>query len=105
MDQSNIYYEESDYDYDEDKYDADDYYDTQSFEEWLLDLERSYAESQKKQNELLIEFHNRQAESHEELSKKIDRGFIRMQKDVDTTISNVEHSLNNRTQKNDIRHD
>ena len=50
------YYEESDYDYDEGKYDEDDYDDTQTFEEWRLDFERSYAESQKKQNELLIEF-------------------------------------------------
>ena len=48
----NIYYEESDYDYDEGKYDEDDYDDTQTFEEWRLDFERSYAEAQKKQDEL-----------------------------------------------------
>ena len=42
------YYEESDYDYDEGSYDDEDYDDTQTFEEWRIDFENSYADSKKK---------------------------------------------------------
>ena len=42
-------------------------------------------------------------ESHEELSRKIDKGFIRIQKHVDTTISNVEDRLNEIIKSNDLR--
>ena len=45
----NNYYEESDYDYDEGMNDEEDYGDTQTFEEWRLDFERSYDKAQKKQ--------------------------------------------------------
>ena len=59
----------------------------------------------KKQNELLVEFQNRQAELHKELSKKINKGFIRIQKHVDTTISNAEDRLNIIISSNDLRNE
>ena len=91
---------EPDYDYDEDKYDDDDYDDTQIFEEWRLDFENSFAESQKKQDELWNEsqrkFKQQLQHRHEELSRKLNKGFIRVQEHMDTTISNVEDRLNDR---------
>ena len=45
---------------------------------------------------MLFEFQNRPAESYDELSKKLNRGLIRIQKHSDTTILNVEDRLNDR---------
>ena len=59
---------------------------------------KGFAESQKKHDELWNElqrnFKEQLQDSHEELSRKPNKGFIRVQKHMDTTISNVEDRLN-----------